>query len=78
MKAAVVHRFDKPLSIEDVPIPSPGAEPVLVRISGRETLCHDQLNTGYSINGGFAEFAVGYARHVVKVPTASIRSTPRR
>jgi propanol-preferring alcohol dehydrogenase len=136
MKAAVVHRFDGPLSIEDVPTPSPGAEQVLVRIeasglchtdihaargewpvrptlpfipghegvgavvelgpgnahglqvgdrvaipwlgyacgdcrycnSGRETLCHDQLNTGYWINGGFAEYAVGYARHVVKVP----------
>jgi propanol-preferring alcohol dehydrogenase len=136
MKAAVVHRFDAPLSIEDVPIPEPGPEQVLVKIeasglchtdihaargewpvkpalpfipghegvgtvvalgggnahgvqvgdrvalpwlgyacgdcrycnSGRETLCHEQLNTGYSINGGFAEFSVGYARHVVKVP----------
>lgn len=136
MKAAVVHRFDEPLSIEDVPIPQAGPEQVLVRIeasglchtdihaargewpvkpappfipghegvgvvtelgsgnshglavgdrvaipwlgyacgdcrycnSGRETLCLDQLNTGYSINGGFAEYAVGYARHVVKVP----------
>jgi propanol-preferring alcohol dehydrogenase len=136
MKAAVVHRFDGPLVLEDVPTPVPGDEQVLVRIeasglchtdihaargewpvkptlpfipghegvgvveqlgpgnahgiavgdrvaipwlgyacgdcrycnSGRETLCHDQLNTGYSINGGFAEYAVGYARHVVKVP----------
>src|SRR3954447_18436794 len=136
MKAAVVHRFDGPLTIEDVPKPAPGAEQVLVRIeasglchtdihaargewpvkpappfipghegvgvvtelgpgnshgvavgdrvaipwlgyaggdcrycnSGRETLCLDQRNTGYSINGGFAEYAVGYARHVVKVP----------
>lgn len=136
MKAAVVHRFDGPLSIEDVPTPSPGADQVLVKIeasglchtdihaargewpvkpalpfipghegvgtivelgqgnhhglavgdrvaipwlgyacgvcrycnSGRETLCHEQLNTGYSINGGFAEYAVGFARHVVKVP----------
>jgi propanol-preferring alcohol dehydrogenase len=136
MKAAVVHHFDAPLSIEDVPIPEPGPEQVLVKIeasglchtdihaargewpvkpalpfipghegvgtvvalgggntsgvavgdrvalpwlgyacghcrycnSGRETLCHEQLNTGYSINGGFAEYSVGYARHVVKVP----------
>ena len=136
MKAAVVHRFDGLLSVEDVPIPVAGPEQVLVRIeasglchtdihaargewpvkpappfipghegvgvvtelgpgnihgvavgdrvaipwlgyacgvcrycnSGRETLCLDQLNTGYSINGGFAEYAVGYARHVVKVP----------
>jgi alcohol dehydrogenase, propanol-preferring len=36
--------------------------------SGRETLCPNQLNTGYSIDGGFAELAVGYARHVVRVP----------
>lgn len=138
MKAAVVHSFDRPLVIEDVPTPEPGPEQVLVRIEasglchtdihaargewpvkptppfipghegvgiverlgpgnshgievgdrvalpwlgyacgdcrycndGRETLCPDQLNTGYSINGGFAEYAVGYARHVVKVPKA--------
>jgi propanol-preferring alcohol dehydrogenase len=136
MKAAVVHDFAKPLSIEEVADPVPGPEQVLVRLeacglchtdihaahgewpvkpnppfipghegvgvieqmgpgsthglevgmrvalpwlgyacgdcrycnSGRETLCHKQLNTGYSIDGGFAELAVGYARHVVRVP----------
>jgi propanol-preferring alcohol dehydrogenase len=136
MKAAVVHAFNQPLSIEDVPIPEPDAEQALVRIevsglchtdihaargewpvkpappfipghegvgiiervgpgnnhglepgmrvalpwlgyacgdcgycnSGRETLCTHQQNTGYSINGGFAEYAVGYARHLVRVP----------
>jgi propanol-preferring alcohol dehydrogenase len=136
MRAAVVHSFDRPLSIEDVPTPVPGAEEVLVRIeasglchtdihaargewpvrpalpfipghegvgivervgggsshgleegmrvalpwlgyacgdcrycnTGRETLCLSQQNTGYSINGGFAEYAVGHARHVVRVP----------
>lgn len=36
--------------------------------SGRETLCEHQLNTGYAINGAFAEYALGYARHVVRVP----------
>ena len=36
--------------------------------SGRETLCEKQEDTGYSINGAFAEYAVGYARHVVRVP----------
>jgi len=36
--------------------------------SGRETLCESQQDTGYSINGAFAEYAVGYARHVVRVP----------
>jgi propanol-preferring alcohol dehydrogenase len=137
MKAAVVHSFDRPLEIDDVPVPEPGADQVLVRIetsglchtdihaargewpikptlpfipghegvgvveqlgpgngrglevgmrvalpwlgyacgdcrhcnSGWETLCPSQQNTGYSINGGFAEYAVGNARHVVRVPT---------
>ncbi len=136
MRAAVVHSFDQPLSIEDVPVPVAGPEEVLVRIeasglchtdihaargewpvrpqlpfipghegvgvieglgggnahglqegmrvalpwlgyacgdcrycnSGRETLCLSQQNTGYSINGGFADYAVGHARHVVRVP----------
>jgi propanol-preferring alcohol dehydrogenase len=36
--------------------------------TGWETLCESQQNTGYSMNGGFAEYAVGYARHVVAVP----------
>ena len=35
---------------------------------GWETLCPNQLNMGYSINGSFAEYAIGYARHVVRVP----------
>ena len=136
MKAAVVRSFDRPLEIEELPIPVPGPDQVLVRIeacglchtdihaargewpvkpsppfipghegvgiiervgagnthglepgmrvalpwlgyacgacqycnSGRETLCLSQLNMGYAINGGFAEYAVGYARHVVRVP----------
>ena len=37
-------------------------------VSGRETLCHAQENTGYSIDGGFGEYAVADARYVVKVP----------
>ena len=36
--------------------------------SGRETLCLEQQNMGYALNGGFAEYALGYARHVVRVP----------
>ncbi|HTI34644.1 MAG TPA: zinc-dependent alcohol dehydrogenase [Miltoncostaea sp.] len=136
MKAAVVHAFDQPLTVEDVPVPEPGPEQVLVRIetcglchtdihaargdwpitpalpfipghegvgivervgagnthgiepgmrvalpwlgyacgdcaycnSGRETLCEHQLAMGYMMNGAFAEYAVGYARHVVRVP----------
>jgi propanol-preferring alcohol dehydrogenase len=136
VKAAVVRSFDLPLAVEDLPIPMPGPEQVLVRIetcglchtdihaargewpikpsppfipghegvgviervgpgdmhglevgmrvalpwlgyacgvcrycnSGRETLCLEQLNMGYAINGSFAEYAIGYARHVVRVP----------
>jgi propanol-preferring alcohol dehydrogenase len=37
-------------------------------VSGRETLCPDQQNTGYSVDGGFAEYATASARYVVKVP----------
>jgi propanol-preferring alcohol dehydrogenase len=136
VKAAVVRRFDRPLTLEDLPIPQPGPGQVLVRVetcglchtdihaargewpvkpsppfipghegvgvierlgpgemfglepgmrvalpwlgyacgvcrycnTGRETLCPHQLNMGYGINGGFAEYALGYARHVVRVP----------
>jgi len=136
MKAAVVHDYTRPLEIEEVPVPEPGAEQVLVRVeasglchtdihaargewpvkpplpfipghegvgivervgagnahgvsegmrvalpwlgyacgdctycnTGWETLCESQQNMGYSMNGGFAEYAVGYARHVVPVP----------
>src|SRR5687767_4701207 len=37
-------------------------------VSGRETLCLEQQNMGYSIDGTFGEYAVAYARYVVKVP----------
>jgi alcohol dehydrogenase, propanol-preferring len=37
-------------------------------VSGWETLCESQKNTGYSIDGGFREFATAYARYVVVVP----------
>jgi propanol-preferring alcohol dehydrogenase len=37
-------------------------------ISGWETLCESQQNTGYSVDGGFAEYAKAYASHVVQVP----------
>jgi alcohol dehydrogenase, propanol-preferring len=135
MKAAVVHAFTQPLSIEDVPRPEPsdgsarpdrGLRPLPHRHprrprrladqarpaadpgprgvgivealgrgagdeigvgdrvaipwlgfacghcrycnSGRETLCEAQINTGYGIDGGYAEYVAAYARHVVKVP----------
>ena len=37
-------------------------------VSGRETLCLEQKNMGYSIDGAFGEYAVAYGRYVVKVP----------
>jgi len=37
-------------------------------VSGWETLCLGQKNMGYSIDGAFGEYAVAYARYVVKVP----------
>ncbi|TMR90093.1 alcohol dehydrogenase AdhP [Nonomuraea basaltis] len=135
MRATIVTAFDKPLEIRDLPVPTPAADQVLVRIeasglchtdihaahgdwpikptlpftpghegvgiveqagaavtehavgdrvaipwlgyacgtcdycvSGRETLCQAQKNTGYGIDGAHAEYAVAYARQVVKVP----------
>jgi propanol-preferring alcohol dehydrogenase len=37
-------------------------------VSGWETLCHEQQMMGYTIDGGFGEYAIAYARYVVKVP----------
>ena len=37
-------------------------------VSGWETLCLEQENMGYSIDGGFGEYATAFARYVVKVP----------
>ncbi len=37
-------------------------------VDGRETLCESQQNSGYSIDGAFAEYAVASARYVVPVP----------
>jgi propanol-preferring alcohol dehydrogenase len=37
-------------------------------VSGWETLCLEQKNMGYSIDGGFGEYATAYAHYVVKVP----------
>jgi propanol-preferring alcohol dehydrogenase len=39
-------------------------------VSGWETLCESQQNTGYSVDGGFAEYVKATGRYVVKVPTA--------
>jgi propanol-preferring alcohol dehydrogenase len=37
-------------------------------ITGWETLCRDQQNTGYSVNGGFAEYVLAPAAYVGRVP----------
>ena len=135
MKAAVVHEFGQPLAIEEVPVPTPGAGQILVKIAasgvchtdlhaadgdwpvkpkppfipghegvghvvaagagvshvkegdrvgvpwlhtacghcryclgGWETLCEQQQNTGYSVNGGFAEYVVADPNYVGRLP----------
>lgn len=37
-------------------------------VDGRETLCEQQLNSGYSHDGAFAEYATASAKFVVPVP----------
>ena len=135
MKAAVVHAFGKPLSIEEVPVPRPTPGTILVRVvasgvchtdlhaadgdwpvkpklpfipghegvgevaavgpgvtnvkegdrvgvpwlhnacglceyclAGWETLCPNQENTGYSVNGGFGEYVLAPAAYVGRLP----------
>ena len=135
MKAAVVHTFGKKLTLDDVPVPTPGAGEVLVHIvatgvchtdlhaadgdwpvkptppfipghegagvvaavgagvtslkegdpvgiawlhdacgacehciTGWETLCEKQNDSGYSVNGTFAEYAIGSAAYVARLP----------
>lgn len=38
-------------------------------LEGMETLCEQQQNTGYTVNGGYAEFAVADSRYVGKIPS---------
>ena len=135
MKAAVVREFRKPLVIEGVPVPQPGAGQIVVKIAatgvchtdlhaaegdwpvkpkppfipghegvghvsavgagvrhvkegdrvgvpwlytacghcrhclgGWETLCTEQQNTGYSVNGGFAEYVLADPNYVGHLP----------
>ena len=37
-------------------------------ITGWETLCPNQQNSGYSVNGAYAEYAAAFAHGVVRVP----------
>jgi propanol-preferring alcohol dehydrogenase len=135
MKAAVVRSFGKPLTIEEIAIPTPGPGEVLVKIvatgvchtdlhaadgdwpvkpsppfipghegagvvaalgagvtslkegdpvgiawlhdacgacehcmTGWETLCEAQHDSGYSVNGTFADYAIGSAAYVARLP----------
>ena len=46
MRTAVVHAFDQPLSIEEVPVPQPGPGEILVRIQAsgvRHTELHGSV-----------------------------------
>ena len=36
--------------------------------TGRENLCPRQLNTGFNVNGGMAQFVLAYSRFVVPIP----------
>lgn len=47
-------------------------------LSGRETLCESQINTGYGMDGGHAEYCVAYAKYVVRVPdgVSSVEAAP--
>jgi alcohol dehydrogenase, propanol-preferring len=135
MRAAVVHAFGKPLSIEEISIPTPGPGEVLIKVvatgvchtdlhavdgdwpvkpslpfvpghegagfiaacglgvvglkegdcvgvawlhdacgqceycmTGWDSLCYAQHNTGYSVNGSFAEYVIGAAPYVGRLP----------
>jgi len=37
-------------------------------VGGWETLCERQHNTGYNVNGGFAEYVIASARYVARLP----------
>lgn len=135
MQAAVVRQFGAPLSLEEVPVPTPGRGEVLIKVvasgmchtdlhavdgdwpvqpklpfipghevagiveavgagvddlkegdavgaawlhdacgrceycvGGWETLCEKQHNTGYNVDGGFAEYMIGAAPYVCRLP----------
>jgi alcohol dehydrogenase, propanol-preferring len=47
-------------------------------VSGWETLCESQVNSGYSVDGAYAEYALAYANGVVQVPegVSSVDAAP--
>ena len=46
-------------------------------LGGWETLCEQQQNAGYSVNGGFAEYALAAADYVGCCPPTSASWTSR-
>jgi alcohol dehydrogenase, propanol-preferring len=135
MRAGVVHAFGKPMTIDEVPIPTPGPGEVLIKVvatgvchtdlhavdgdwagrpplpfipghegagviaacgpgvnglkegdavgvawlhdacgqceycmTGWDSLCRAQRNSGYSVNGSFAEYVIGAAPYVGRLP----------
>lgn len=40
-------------------------------VGGWETVCESQGNTGYSVNGAFAEYAIGHADYVMPLPAGT-------
>ena len=81
MKAAVVHEFGKPLTIEEVPVPAVGPGQILVKIAATG-VCHTDL---HAVDGDWPfkpkpPFIPGHegVGHVVAVGSAAWRaSTPR-
>ncbi|ARK23016.1 alcohol dehydrogenase AdhP [Sporosarcina sp. P26b] len=47
-------------------------------LAGKETLCHDQENGGYSVDGGYAEYCLAAADYVAKIPEnlSSVEAAP--
>jgi Zn-dependent alcohol dehydrogenase len=37
-------------------------------LEGHESLCEGQQNSGYSVNGALAEYAIGTASHCIPIP----------
>ena len=61
MRAAVVHALGQPLTIEDVPVPTPGPGEVLVKLVA-SGVCHTDL---HAAEGDWPVLASGAGRAVV-------------
>src|SRR6266550_4620999 len=84
MRAMVLNKPRQLLQLRDVPKPRPAKRQLLVRIatcavcwtdgecaycrSNRENLCDQARFTGYTIDGGYAEFTVADAQFCFHLP----------